>query len=681
MSGATGGRARLPLVVWTTLLVLAAALLPMAISVFQLRSNGDALRDQVQRTHMVATSSLAARLDSHLARLRSQASALASHPLLRNAPQSEQAQTLLRATLQAEDALSAIAAYTRDGALLVRAQRRDLPASLDRALAAAPPSDWQQSAISLSADGGWLRLDLPLEGQARLVCVAEAAPLEQMTTGSRLGESARLALLDDHGRVLAGDPRLPAALSEPTRNAAISGRLAAGAGIDRRAGQLDSVYAYAPLDNAPWQVLSIQPAKAAELARAGIRRATLVGVAGAILLALAFAATIYGALVRPLQRVIRAQWRLAGTPGVATGGSEVDQLETSLAHLAERLRDRQELDEIFLGRYQVLDLAGTGSSSSVFRGWDPKLERPVALKTVRLDQPLTALQPGAGAEAASGRRHRQTDRLLGEAVTHARFVHPNIVTLYDLVDTGRAAFIAMELVDGCSLEAYLKRYAPLAPDQVIALGLAVARGLDTAHRDGLVHQDVKPGNILLGTDGSIKVADFGIAQLTPLAARADESISGTPGYLAPESLEGHGCGPKSDLFALGVVLYEAVVGKHPFRGRKRTETLLRTLEARPERVDVLRPETPEALVSLIHSLLARNPERRAASAELVIETLERLAGANGVVWQPQPLPQPPPNTGPLSTGPRAAGSAATTKTWRTAPDLGATRPAPPATKL
>lgn len=620
-------RGRPPLVVWTTLMVLTAALLPMAISVYQLRTNSDALLEQVQVTHMVAATAAAARIDSHLARLEGLAASLAEQPSVRVRPQDPEAQTLLRATLAAEPQLLAIAAYDAGGSLIVRARRKAAPDELGATWDALPAAAADASVVA-SADGRWLRLRAELDAGAQLYLVAAAAPATAAVTARELGDSVRLVLIDDRGRPLAGDPRLLDDIAPEHVAAATSGALEAGAGIDRDAAG-DHVWALAPLASAPWSILSYQDAAAAEIARRRIRTATAIGVGGAVLLTAVFAVAVYGALVRPLRRVIRTQRRLAGLDEQVLRGSEVDQLEASLDQLSERLRDREDLGEVFLGRYQVLDLAGTGSSSSVFRGWDPKLERPVALKTVRLDRK----SPDDVA-----RRHRQTDRLLGEAVSHARFVHPNIVTLYDLVDTGRAAFIAMELVDGASLDRYLRAYAPLPPDQIIALGLAVARALDVAHRDNLVHQDIKPGNILLGTDGSVKVADFGISQLTPLAARSDDSISGTPGYLPPESLEGRGYTPRSDLFALGVVLYEAATGRHPFRSHRQSETLLRTLEIEPRRIDEIRPEIPPRLATLIQQLLAKDPRLRPPSAADVASTLEAIAGAQPVVWQPQPLP-------------------------------------------
>lgn len=638
-------RGRPPLVVWTTLLVLMAALLPMAISLYQLRTNSAALLDQVQVTHMVAASSAATRIDSQLARFNTMAHTLAEHVAVRTRPQSEEAQALFRATLVAEPRLASIAAFDADGVLIVRARRADavdLP-STDPMPAGSPP-------ITASDDGRWLRFRAELPADAGLILTADRAPFTSAIDAREVKDTVRMVLVDADGAALGGDPSVLGDLAPEHVSAATSGVVAASAGIDRDSAG-DVVWAVAPLDSADWAVLSHQGARAAEIARGRIRRATMIGVSGAVLLTAIFATAIYASLVRPLRRVIRTQRRLAGLEDAPVRGSEVDLLETSLDQLAERLRDREDLDEVFLGRYQVLDLAGTGSSSSVFRGWDPKLARPVALKTVRLDY---------GTDD-SGRRKRQTDRLLGEAVSHARFVHPNIVTLYDLVDAGGAAFIAMEYVDGTSLHSYLKSYAPLECDQVIALGLAVARALEVAHGDELVHQDIKPGNILLGADGSIKVADFGIAQLTPLAARSDESISGTPGYLPPESLEGRGYTPRSDLFALGVVLHEAATGRHPFRSHRRNETLLRTLEVEPRRVDEIRPDLPTELGILIESLLAKDPAKRPESARAVVQRLESIAGPEPAEWRPRPFPNSRSRSGATTRSVASSGETAPTE--------------------
>jgi serine/threonine-protein kinase len=259
---------------------------------------------------------------------------------------------------------------------------------------------------------------------------------------------------------------------------------------------------------------------------------------------------------------------------------------------------------------------------AVFRGWDPKLQRPVALKTVRL-----------GIELAPEARRDLLSTLLHEAVTVARVNHGNVVSIYDVEDAPEGAFIAMEYVQGVSLERLLWRRGRLEASEVIPLGAGMARGLAVAHERGIMHRDVKPANILLGIDGSIKVTDFGIADLfTGVSAPAD-SIFGTPGYVPPESLEGRGSSRSGDLFALGVVLYQCLAGMAPFAGRNVAEILKATLfgDYRPLRRVV--PEVPAELDSLIGHLLERDPARRPADAGAVAAELERMALAEHLHWR------------------------------------------------
>jgi len=257
-------------------------------------------------------------------------------------------------------------------------------------------------------------------------------------------------------------------------------------------------------------------------------------------------------------------------------------------------------------------MVGSGAMGTVFKGWDPKLDRPLALKTIRL-------------ESEAGKREKLATTLLREAKTSAGFNHPNIVTVYDAAGEGAAAFIAMEFVDGITLEDLITSRRRLEWRQAVPLGAAIARGLAAAHDRQLVHQDVKPANILLGKDGSIKVTDFGISQLISAAHPTEGVICGTPGFIAPECLEGAGYSPKSDLFALGVLLYECLAGAHPFASRNLRVTILNTLNKDPERLAGLHPDMPPELERLIFQLLEKSPDRRPADAETVTRVLEALA--------------------------------------------------------
>jgi serine/threonine-protein kinase len=258
------------------------------------------------------------------------------------------------------------------------------------------------------------------------------------------------------------------------------------------------------------------------------------------------------------------------------------------------------------------------------------------LKTVRLAD-----------DVAAERRPEMHTSLVQEALTVARLNHPNIVSVYDFEESGDAAFVAMELVDGLSLERLLLKHGRLKAEQTVPLGAAVARGLAAAHGQGIVHRDVKPANVLLGRDGSIKVADFGIADLVSRNRVVGVSVFGTPGYLAPEVLLGTPYGAAADLFALGVLLYECLTGGPPFDGWESAAVVRSTLfeTIRPPRSRV--KGVPAQLDSLVLHLLEKDPALRPADAAAVAAELERMAAHLGVRWDfaragaEEPLGSPP----------------------------------------
>jgi len=276
----------------------------------------------------------------------------------------------------------------------------------------------------------------------------------------------------------------------------------------------------------------------------------------------------------------------------------------------------------------VLDILGTGGMGSVFRGWDPKLERPVAIKTVHM----------GGSSRASVDIDEQRHVLMREAVTVAKFNHPNIVAIYDVEDAGEAAFLAMEFVDGMSLENYLARVGTLRIEMAVPLIIQISRGLEAAHNAGVIHCDIKPANILLGRDGGIKVTDFGIARS---AIRATGNISGTfgtPGYLPPEALDSATFTPMADLFGVGAVFYELLTGEPPHAGRTPQETLVRTATATAVSVRERNKSVPPAIDEIILGLLEKNPQqRRPASARELANALEAIADKHGWKWVAPPL--------------------------------------------
>lgn len=615
---------RLPLLARLIATLAAVAILPFAIGFYQLRSNKDNLLDQVLRTHIVATSSAAARVSSHVGALAGLAAALAQNPVVAGDPRSPGSQELLSATLQTSPAIAAVGIYDPAGEPAVVVQRSD---QRDEIAPALLPTDPRPTAVVAGKNRRWLRLRRPLAGDAgSLVLLAEAEPLAAMVAPEELGEEAELLLVDPAGRAVFGDPEALAAFPAAIREQAATGKLGSGAAKLSVPGQEEAIVAHYQVAGTPWLVLSRQSSRVAEVAQRGIRRATWLAVLATLLIASLLTTAAHFTVVRPLRRLALAQQNLAGIETHApAGGSEIDQLEAGFASLEQRLRDSEELGRVFLGRYQVLELAGSGSMGTVFRGWDPRLQRPVALKTIRLD-------------AASFDREKLARRLQSEAVTSARFNHPNIVTVYDMLHTGSSACIAMEFVDGTTLESYLHQHGALAAEQLIPLGAALARALAAAHEHGLVHHDVKPANVLLGRDGTIKVTDFGISQLVTSAAVAQDVVCGTPGYLPPESLRGQGYSPQSDLFSLGVVLYECLDGRHPFAGSNLREMMIQTLSRDPQPIGERRPELPAELAQLVTQLLDKDPARRPPGAPAVAERLEALALVRAAGWRFEPAP-------------------------------------------
>ncbi len=277
------------------------------------------------------------------------------------------------------------------------------------------------------------------------------------------------------------------------------------------------------------------------------------------------------------------------------------------------------------GRYEVLDVIGQGSMGTVYRGLDPRLQRRVALKTIRLEM-----------VTSNDQRREMLERLRNEAITIARFNHPNIVVVYDMGGTEKSAFIAMELVDGPSLRDVL-RQGPLDVERVIPMAAAVASGLTMAHAREVIHRDVKPGNVLLGTDGAVKVSDFGLAFALSTLADDQSGISGTPGYVPPEVMSGQPYSAAGDLFGLGATLYESLTGTHPLTGATLRETISNTLRGTISPLQDILPEAPEEFAGEVMALLAADPAQRPTAADLAAR-LSRLAAERDLRWTPDCVP-------------------------------------------
>ncbi|HTG31450.1 MAG TPA: protein kinase [Thermoanaerobaculia bacterium] len=268
-----------------------------------------------------------------------------------------------------------------------------------------------------------------------------------------------------------------------------------------------------------------------------------------------------------------------------------------------------------IGAYRLVRRLGSGGMGEVFLAWDGRLERTVAAKRMRPDR-----------DRGGARR----ERFRREARAAARLNHPNVVQIFDLVESGDEAgdWIVMEYVQGRSL-ADLLRNGPLPPGAAVDLARQVAEGLAAAHAQGLVHRDLKAENVMVTSAGQAKILDFGLAR--PLESGTGETLTGdgmvmgTWRSMSPEQAAGDTADARSDLFSLGVLLYETLAGRSPFLGKTPIETLRNVTGAPPEPLDGLRPELPPELIALVASLLEKDPGRRPATAEQVARDLRALA--------------------------------------------------------
>jgi eukaryotic-like serine/threonine-protein kinase len=256
---------------------------------------------------------------------------------------------------------------------------------------------------------------------------------------------------------------------------------------------------------------------------------------------------------------------------------------------------------VLSGRYELGPLLGTGGMGEVFEAHDRKLGRRVAVKLLL----PTVADPNARA------------RFVREVQVAAALTHPNLVTVYDVGTEGTRPFFVMEVVDGQTLAAAL-RDGPLPVDEATRIADGMLAGLGAAHERGLVHRDVKPGNVLLGTNGSVQLTDFGIAKAThdaTTALTATGQMVGTPSYLSPEQVGGETVGPTTDVYASGVVLYEMLAGAPPFRGDSAIATALQHRQAPVPPLVERRPDVPPAIAQVVERALEKDPAARFADAD------------------------------------------------------------------
>lgn len=297
-----------------------------------------------------------------------------------------------------------------------------------------------------------------------------------------------------------------------------------------------------------------------------------------------------------------------------------------------------------IGRYRLTQTLGRGAMGVVYLGYDEAIDRHVAIKTIH----RSLLEGDDGPEWLE--RFRREVRAAG------RCLHPNIVTVFEYGEENSIPYIVMEYVQGRELRDYLKDRQPLPLANAVAVAMQVLHALDHAHACGVVHRDIKPGNIILLTGGQVKVSDFGIARLEATSSMTQHGMTvGTPAYMAPEQFGGKEADRRADIYATGVVLFETLTGVRPFAGRGASELMYKVLNDPPPQVTLLNPRLPPELDAVLAKALAKEPAQRFQNANEFIAVLESLRlvecevaadGSTLIRVSPVQAPEPPANIPP-----------------------------------
>jgi serine/threonine-protein kinase len=273
-----------------------------------------------------------------------------------------------------------------------------------------------------------------------------------------------------------------------------------------------------------------------------------------------------------------------------------------------------------VGRYEVLQELGQGAMGVVYKAKDPKINRLVAIKTIRFSD-----------EFEDEKLKEVKDRFLREAEIAGMLSHPAIVAIYDVGEDYDLTYLAMELLEGEDLQGHCRQGSLLPLKKVLSVIASTAAALDYAHSQGVIHRDVKPGNIMLLSNGGVKVTDFGIAKAMSDSKTKSGIILGTPNYMSPEQINGQEIDGRSDIFSLGVVFYELLTGAMPFYGKTLTNLFYQITQEEPRPIREINPRIPKPVEQIVAKTLIKDPERRfqrasdlAGYAKAVLQKIEEL---------------------------------------------------------
>jgi eukaryotic-like serine/threonine-protein kinase len=284
-----------------------------------------------------------------------------------------------------------------------------------------------------------------------------------------------------------------------------------------------------------------------------------------------------------------------------------------------------------LGRYEIIGVLGQGAMGVVYKARDPLLDRVVAIKTINM-----ALEQEEMAEYQA--RFEQEARAAGG------LNHPNVITIYDIASSGDIAYMAMEFLEGRELRNLLVSGTPLPVAQAVDIAAQVADGLVYAHEKHIVHRDIKPANIMIVRDGRAKITDFGIARMRSSQVKTETGmVMGSPKYMSPEQVMGLRADGRSDIFSLGVMLYEMLTGASPFSGDSITALMFQTLNTTPPAPRMVNTDVPEMLNFVVAKAIAKKADDRYQNAADFASDLRECArqlGAAPASAKPAPRPRP-----------------------------------------
>jgi len=252
-----------------------------------------------------------------------------------------------------------------------------------------------------------------------------------------------------------------------------------------------------------------------------------------------------------------------------------------------------------IGKYKIIEVLGKGAMGIVYKAMDPDINREVAIKTIHFDT------------VAEGREQEEMQqRFMREAQAAGRLTHPNIVMIYDVGREGGMTYIVMQCIEGRSLAKMIGGDERLPVDYIVRLMTQVCQALDYAHQKGIVHRDVKPANILLDSSGNPFLADFGVARMETSTVTQTGTVMGTPSYMSPEQVMGKKVDKRSDIFSLGVILFELLSGKRPFAGDSITTVMYRIVHDVPLSLKDVQKDVPAGFDFIVSKALAKDPEQR-----------------------------------------------------------------------